>query len=103
MHTTKLSKKSADRLCWPFPAPSSTLLHLKAGAAVELAVEGERLIVQPQNKTPDTRWVIYWPDTTLMPRPTTKDRAWIGLAPAGPGAVKRGDIYLVSLDPDTGT
>jgi antitoxin ChpS len=58
------------------------LLHLKAGAAVELAVEGERLMVQPQTKpryTLDELLAQYHPDA----KSEEEDRAWLGLTPAG--------------------
>jgi antitoxin ChpS len=64
------------------PGAILDLLHLKAGAAVELAVEGDRLLVQPQTKpryTLDELLAQYDPDV----KADAVDRAWLGLTPAG--------------------
>jgi len=81
MHTTKL-RKVGGSVMLAVPGAILDLLHLKAGAAVELAVEGERLMVQPQTKpryTLDDLLARYDPDA----KANDEDRAWIGLAPAG--------------------
>jgi antitoxin ChpS len=81
MHTTKL-RKVGGSVMLAVPGVILDLLHLKAGAAVELAVEGERLMVQPQTKpryTLDELLAQYHPDANAE----EEDRAWLGLTPAG--------------------
>jgi antitoxin ChpS len=79
MHTTKL-RKVGGSVMLAVPGVILDLLHLEAGAAVELAVEGDRLLVQPQTKpryTLDELLAQYDPDVK------DEDRAWLGLTPAG--------------------
>jgi antitoxin ChpS len=49
MHTTNLRKVGESTMLALPPAILETL-HLQAGATVSLAVEGERLVVQPQSR-----------------------------------------------------
>jgi antitoxin ChpS len=81
MHTTKL-RKVGGSVMLAVPGAILDLLHLEAGAAVELAVEGERLVVKQQTKpryTLDDLLAQYDPDA----KADDEDRAWLGLPPAG--------------------
>jgi antitoxin ChpS len=49
MHTTNL-RKVGGSVMLAVPPAILDQLHLKAGATVGLAVEGERLILQPQSR-----------------------------------------------------
>jgi antitoxin ChpS len=81
MHTTKL-RKVGGSVMLAVPGAILDLLHLKAGAAVELAVEGERLMVQPQTKpryTLDDLLAQY----DAGAKGDEEEQAWIGLTPTG--------------------
>jgi antitoxin ChpS len=58
------------------------LLHLEAGATVALAVDGERLIVQPQSKP---RYTLDELIAQCDPKAeiTEEDRAWLDVAAVG--------------------
>lgn len=100
MQTTTL-RKVGGSVMLAVPPALLDALHLAAGAKVGLAVDNGRLVVEPQPR----------------PRYTLAELGGLGLfqaAAAGgtrmggrPGrgareAVRRGDIYLVSLDPTEG-
>ena len=58
------------------------LLHLRAGTTVGMAVEGDRLVVEPQSRPR------YGLDGLLAQcdasaEPTAKDRAWLDAKPVG--------------------
>jgi antitoxin ChpS len=81
MHTTNL-RKVGGSVMLAVPRAILDLLHLEAGATVGLAVDGERLVVQPQPKpryTLDELLAQCDPDAEL----TSEDRAWIDAAPSG--------------------
>jgi antitoxin ChpS len=81
MHTTNL-RKVGGSVMLAVPRAILDLLHLEAGATVGLAVDGERLVVQPQPKpryTLDELLARCDPDAEN----TAEDRAWIDAAPSG--------------------
>jgi antitoxin ChpS len=81
MHPTKL-RKVGGSVMLAVPRPIMDLLHLEAGSTVELAVDGERLVIQPQRKpryTLDQLLEECDPDASM----TEEDRAWVELAPSG--------------------
>jgi antitoxin ChpS len=81
MHITNL-RKVGGSVMLAVPPAILELLNLEAGATVGLAVDGERLVIQPQ---PKPRYTL---DELLAQcdahsRITKKDRVWIDLAPIG--------------------
>jgi antitoxin ChpS len=81
MHTTNL-RKVGGSVMLAVPRAILDLLHLEAGATVGLAVDGERLVVQPQ---PKPRYsldeLLAQSDPTA--EITEEDRAWLDLDRAG--------------------
>jgi antitoxin ChpS len=57
-------------------------LHLKAGATVGLAVEGDRLILQPQSKPRHSLEELLAQSDYSQPL-SPEDREWIDARPAG--------------------
>ena len=81
MHITNL-RKVGGSVMLAVPRAILDLLHLEAGATVGLALDGERLVVQPQPKpryTLDELLAQCDPDAEI----TAEDRAWIDAAPSG--------------------
>ena len=81
MHTTNL-RKVGGSVMLAVPPAILDLLHLEAGTTVGLAVDGERLIVQPQVKpryTLDELLAQCGPSEAI----TDEDRAWLDLPPVG--------------------
>ena len=81
MHTTNL-RKVGGSVMLAVPPAILDMLHLEAGATVGLAVDGERLVVQPQTKPK------YTLDELLAqcnPEAATaeEDSAWLSVAPVG--------------------
>ena len=84
--TTNL-RKVGGSVMLAVPRAILDLLHLEAGVTVGLAVDGERLVVQPQPKpryTLDQLLAQCKPDDSI----SQEDRAWLDLRPNGLGAVK---------------
>jgi antitoxin ChpS len=81
MHSTKL-RKVGGSVMLAVPGAILDLLHLEAGATVGLAVDGERLVVQPHPKpkyTLDELLAQCDPEAVMA----EEDRAWIDLGPEG--------------------
>ncbi len=81
MHTTNL-RKVGGSVMLAVPPAILDLLHLEAGATVGLAVDGDRLVVDPRVKpryTLDELLAQCNPDAPL----SDEDRAWLHLPPAG--------------------
>ena len=81
MHTTNL-RKVGGSVMLAVPPAILDLLHLEAGATVGLAVDGERLVVQPRARPK------YTLDELLAQckspsEITEEDRAWLDLPPIG--------------------
>jgi antitoxin ChpS len=81
MHTTNL-RKVGGSVMLAVPPAILDMLHLEAGATVGLAVDGERLVVQPQTKPK------YTLDELLAqcnPEAVTaeEESAWLSVAPVG--------------------
>ena len=81
MHTTNLRKVGGSVMLAAPPAILD-LLHLEAGATVGIAVDGERLVVQPQTKpryTLDELLAQCEPTAAV----TEEERIWLDLPAAG--------------------
>ena len=81
MHTTNL-RKVGGSVMLAVPPAILDLLHLEAGATVGLAVDGERLVVQPQTRpkyTLDELLAQYDSPAAI----TEEDRVWLDLPPVG--------------------
>jgi antitoxin ChpS len=81
MHTTNL-RKVGGSVMLAVPPAILDLLHLEVGATVGLAVDGERLVIQPQQKpryTLDELLAECNPNEAI----SEEDRVWIGLVPRG--------------------
>jgi antitoxin ChpS len=81
MHTTYL-RKVGGSVMLAVPRAILDLLHLEAGAAVGLAVDGRRLVIQPQTKPKYTLDELL-AQCDAPAALTEEDRAWIELAPVG--------------------
>jgi antitoxin ChpS len=79
MHTTNL-RKVGGSVMLAVPPAMLDQLHLKAGATVGLAVDGERLILKPQPKPRYTLEELLAQCDYSQPMPP-EDREWID-APA---------------------
>ena len=81
MHTTKL-RKVGGSVMLAVPPAILDMLHLEAGSTVGIAVEGERLVIQPQ---PKPRYTLDELLAQCEPSgvSTKEDRAWLDLPPAG--------------------
>ncbi len=81
MHTTTL-RKVGGSVMLAVPPVLLDLLHLQAGVTVGLAVDGDRLVIEPAAKT---RYAL---DELLAQcdpsaEVTEEDRAWLDSAPVG--------------------
>ncbi len=81
MHTTNLRKVGGSVMVAVPPAMLDQL-HLKAGATVGLAVDGDRLILQPQVKRRYTLDELLAASDYSQPMPP-EDREWIDAPPVG--------------------
>lgn len=84
MHTTKLRKVGGSVMVVVPPAMLDQL-HLKAGATVGLAIDGDRLILQPQPKPRYTLDELLAKCDASSPAPEMSegDRLWLNLPPVG--------------------
>jgi antitoxin ChpS len=81
MHTTNL-REIGGSVVLTVPRPILDLLHLEAGASVELSVEEGRLVVQPASKpryTLDELLAQFAPDVAI----SQEDREWLDVPPSG--------------------
>jgi antitoxin ChpS len=81
MHTTTL-RKVGGSVMLAVPRAILDLLHLEAGATVGLAVDGERLVVEPQPKPKYTLDELLSQCDPAI-EITEEDRAWINLGSVG--------------------
>jgi antitoxin ChpS len=81
MHTTNL-RKVGGSIMLAVPPAILDQLNLKAGAAVGLAVEGERLILQPQVKPRYTLEELL-ADSDYSQPTSAEDREWIDAPSVG--------------------
>jgi antitoxin ChpS len=81
MYTTNL-RKVGGSVMLAVPPAILDLLHLEAGATVGLAVDGERLVIQPQTKPKYTLDELL-AQCDAQAALTEEDRAWLDLAPVG--------------------
>jgi antitoxin ChpS len=81
MRTTNL-RKVGGSVMLAVPPAILDLLHLEAGATVGLAVDGERLVVQPQTKPKYTLDELLAQCESLA-RIAEEARTWLDLPPAG--------------------
>ena len=80
MHRTNL-RKVGGSVMLAVPPVIIDLLHLRAGATVSLAVDGDRLIVEPQRPRYTLDELLAQCDASA--RRTSKDREWLAAKPAG--------------------
>jgi antitoxin ChpS len=81
MHTTNL-RKVGGSIMLAVPPAILDLLHLEAGATVGIAIDGERLVVQPRSRpryTLDELLAQCGRRTAL----SKEDRAWLDLPAVG--------------------
>jgi len=81
MHTTNL-RKVGGSVMLAVPPAILDMLHLEAGSTVGMAIEGDRLVIQPQTKPK------YTLDELLLQcdshaEISEEDRAWLSLSPLG--------------------
>jgi antitoxin ChpS len=81
MHTTNL-RKVGGSIMLVVPRAILDLLHLQAGATVGMAVEGNRLVVEPQTKPHYTLDELLAQCDAKAPI-TDEDRTWVDIAPVG--------------------
>jgi len=81
MHTTNL-RKVGGSVMLAVPPAILDQLNLKAGATVGLAVEGQRLILQPQAKPRYTLEELLAASDYSQPM-SAEDREWIDAPPVG--------------------
>jgi antitoxin ChpS len=84
MHTTNL-RKVGGSVMLAVPPVILDQLHLKAGATVALAVDGERLILEPRPKPRYTLDELLAKCDFSSPAPemSGEDRIWLDLPPVG--------------------
>ena len=84
MHTTNL-RKVGGSVMLAVPRTVLDMMRLEAGATVQLAVDGERLIIEPQRKprySLDELLDQYREEVDAAGQ-RDEDRGWVNLAPAG--------------------
>lgn len=81
MHTTNL-RKVGGSVMLAVPPAILDLLHLQAGATVGLAVDGERLVIDPNVKPHYTLDELLAQCDANAPI-SDEDRAWLDIAPVG--------------------
>jgi antitoxin ChpS len=81
MHTTNL-RKVGGSVMLTLPPVLLDQLHLQAGATVGLAVEGERLVMQPRPKPRYTLEELLAASDYSQPL-TPEEREWIDAPPVG--------------------
>jgi antitoxin ChpS len=81
MHTTNL-RKVGGSVMLAVPPAILDQLHLKAGATVGLAVDGERLVMQPRPKTRYTLEELLADSDYSQPR-TPEEQEWLDAPPVG--------------------
>lgn len=81
MHTTHL-RKVGGSVMLAVPPAILDLLHLQAGTTVAVAVEGDRLIVAPQQRARYTLDELLAQCDATAPR-MTEEREWLDAAPVG--------------------
>ena len=81
MHTTNL-RKVGGSVMLAVPPAILDQLHLKAGATVGLAVDGERLVMQPRPKPRYTLDELLAASDYSQPL-TPEEREWLDAPPVG--------------------
>jgi antitoxin ChpS len=84
MHTTNL-RKVGGSVMLAVPPAILDQLHLKAGSVVGLAVDGERLVMQPRPKPRYTldELLAKCDPAADTPEMSDEDRLWLDLPPVG--------------------
>jgi antitoxin ChpS len=84
MHTTNL-RKVGGSVMLAVPPAILDQLHLKAGATVGLAVDGDRLILEPKQKPRYTleELLAKCDPSAPMPERTEEDLLWLNLPSVG--------------------
>jgi antitoxin ChpS len=81
MHTTNL-RKVGGSVMLAVPPAILEQLHLKAGATVGLAVEGDRLVLSPQTRPKYTLEELLADSDYSYPM-SAEDREWVDSPPVG--------------------
>ena len=81
MHTTNL-RKVGGSVMLAVPPAVLEMLHLQAGAAVNLGVEDGRLVIEPRQQKRYSLKELLAQCDTKAPLPD-EDKDWISSAPAG--------------------
>jgi antitoxin ChpS len=81
MHTTNL-RKVGGSVMLAVPPALLDMLHLRPGAKVGLAVQGGRLVVEPQQRPRYTLAELLAQCNPKAPR-SKEDRAWLDSKPVG--------------------
>lgn len=81
MHTTNL-RKVGGSVMLAVPPAILDLLHLQAGATVSVAVDGGRLVVEPQSR-PRYSLDDLLAQCDASAELTTEDRSWLDAKPVG--------------------
>ncbi len=81
MHTTNL-RKVGGSVMLAVPPAMLDQLQLKAGATVDLAIDGERLILQPSPRPRYTMDELLAKSDYSQPR-TLEEQEWLDAPPAG--------------------
>ena len=81
MHTTNL-RKVGGSVMLAVPPAILDQLHLKAGARIGLAVDGEQLVMKPQPRPRYTLEELLAKSDFYQPMPP-EDRVWLDAPPVG--------------------
>ncbi len=81
MHTTTL-RKVGGSVMLAVPPAILDLLHLKSGASVNVSVEGDRLIVEPQSRPRYTLAELLAASDYSQPQ-APEEREWVDAPPVG--------------------
>ena len=82
MYTTRL-RNVGGSVMLAVPPALLDLLQLGVGAAVEISVENDRLIVQSKRRPVSIHSTNYWHSATRSTPSSEEDRAWIDAKPVG--------------------
>jgi len=81
MHTTTL-RKVGGSVMLAVPPAILDLLHLKSGASVNVSVEGDRLVVEPQSRPRYTLAELLAASDYSQPQ-APEEREWVDAPPVG--------------------
>jgi len=82
MHTTNL-RKVGGSVMLAVPPALLDILHLQAGSAVGVAIDGGRLIVEPSTRRQRYTFAELMAQCNATAEPNADDRAWLDAKPVG--------------------